>query len=298
LGGGLFAVLIFWRYIARPFSIFDFSSLLSSGASSWVQDVIYLVLLAVCSYVLGHLVSYQSSYFIEGFVERTLGKFSKIVEVNTAHDSKRVHSLKKEIRRNIRARLLLWIRVPLAGWRIPIPRIFPTIVHVPMLPWYGFVYFYGFFDFADTRLPARMLNHAKLLMKSEFGDLEFDETKQWFRWVEYYTSYNRPVAASSMYNYLTISGLMRSLSYLFLISIWLEIAYLIAKCATGFDPVSHGPGSWLGWGLYFFVLYTAYITTATSYCKFFRRYVEEAVMGYLLEGDHSRSRAATGPKAA
>jgi hypothetical protein len=289
LGGGLFAVLIFWRYVARPFSIFDFSSLVSNGTSTWVQDVIYLVLLGVCSYVLGHLVSYQSSYFIEGFVERTLGKFSKIVEINTAHESKRLRSLKSEIRSNLKTRLLMWFRIPLTRLRVPVPKIFPTIIHLPMLPWYALVYFFGFFDFADTRLPARMLDRAKQLMKSELTDFDFDENKQWFRWIEYYTSYNRPVAASSMYNYLTISGLMRSLSYLFLVSIWLEFAYLIAKLTYNFDRVSHGAGNAVGWLLYFFVLYTAYITTATSYCKFFRRYVEEAIMGFLLEGSHSRS---------
>jgi hypothetical protein len=162
-----------------------------------------------------------------------------------------------------------------------------------MLPWYGFVYIAGFFDFVDTRLPARMLSRAKQLMKADLSEFDFDENKQWFRWIEYYTSYNRPVAASSMYNYLTISGLMRSLSYLFLISIWLEFMYLIAKLGFDSDRVSHGANDAFGWLLYFFVLYVAYITTATSYCKFFRRYVEEAIMGYLLEGSHTLSRVAT-----
>lgn len=285
LGGGLFAILVFWRYVARPFEIFDFSSLVSAGQPSWVESVVYLLLLAVCAYVLGHLVSYQSSFFIEGFIERTLGKFSRIVEVTTVDRADRLRAVREEIRSNISTCLLGRVPLPFTSRTFRIPKPLPTFLHLPMLPWYGLVYLFGLFDFADTRLPQRMLNRAKQEMKTRLSEFDFDDGRQWFRWVEYYSAYNRPTAAASMYNYLVISGLMRSLSYLFLIAIWLEIGFLALRYFAGEAFISHGrDGGWIGWSLYFFVLYTAFITTTTSYCKFFRRYVEEAVMGFLLEG--------------
>lgn len=89
LGGGLFAILILWKYVGWPFQIFDFSSFLSTDNRSWVEDVVFLLLMGVCSYVLGHMISYQSSYFIEGFIEKSLGKFSKVVEITTVDRSLR-----------------------------------------------------------------------------------------------------------------------------------------------------------------------------------------------------------------
>ncbi len=86
-----------------------------------------------------------------------------------------------------------------------------------------------------------------------------------------------------MYNYLVIFGFMRSLAYIFLIFIWLEILHLIFSPYLPGVTISHGPGGIIGITLYFLVLYVAYVTTVTSYCKFFRRYIEEAAMGYLLE---------------
>jgi hypothetical protein len=229
------------------------------------------------------LVSYQSSYFIEGFVERTLGKFSRLIELTTVEKPDRSRTIKREIWENVKTNLFVYPAVPWLKWKIPVPRFFPTIVHLPVMPWYAIVLLANLFDFADTRLPSRMMDFLKQEVKECFPEFGTDSNRQWFRWVEYYTSYNRPVAASSMYNYLVIFGFMRSLAYLFLIAIWLEIGHLAWRIYSGHALVSHGPGGPLGWVLYFLVLYVAYVTTVTSYCKFFRRYVEEAVMGFLLE---------------
>jgi hypothetical protein len=281
-GGGLFAILIFWKYIALPLHIFDFSNIAASTSLSLVQDVTYLLILGVCAYVLGHLVSYQSSYFIEGFIERTLGKFSKLIEITTVDASKRSKKLKNEIWTNTKDRLFFRSRIPFVNRTVPIPWFLPTFFHLPVMPWYAFVLLSNLFDFADTRLPSRMVTRVKSEVIRCFPEVGTQD-RQWFRWVEYYTAYNRPVAAASMYNYLVIFGLMRSLSYLFLLAIWLQIAHLAWAYYSGQSLISHGPNGAIGWALYFLVLYVAYITTVTSYCKFFRRYIEEAIMGFLLE---------------
>lgn len=289
LGGGLFCILILWRYIAKPLGIFDFSDIVSAGPHSWVTDVIYLLLIGVCSYVLGHLISYQSSFFIEGFLQRTLGKFSEVVEATTVTPDKRGPTLRAKIRQNIAANFSFTFGIPGTSIRLPkIPILF--LAHLPVFPWYIVVTLLGLFNFVDTRLPARMFAHLKERMETDFGSLGYEAGGQWFRWVEYYTAYNRFVAASSMYNYLVIFGFMRSLSYIFLICIWFEIGHLILAGYLPGEPLSHGPGGIIGIILYFVVLYVAYITTVTSYCKFFRRYIEEAAMGYILEDAKSEGR--------
>lgn len=283
LGGGLFSLLVFWRYVGRPFRIFDFSSLVADSSNGWTQDVIYLALLLVFAYVLGHLISYQSSYFIEGLVERSLGRFSRVVEITTVNPTARADALRAEIRKNICRNAFRYWNVPGFFRYIPFPRLV-TLVHFPLLPWYALVYALGLFEFANTRIPARMLEGARATLKERFPETTFDDGRQWFRWMEYFTNYNRPIAAASMYNYLVISGLMRSLSYALLIAIWFEWGYLICSLVTDTERVTHGEGGWTGLTLYFLAVYAAYITTLTSYCKFFRRYVEEAIMGFFLEG--------------
>lgn len=284
LGGGLFALLVLWKYIALPFHIFDFSSVAASTPKSWAVEVVYLLVLSVCAYVLGHLVSYQSSYFIEGFIERTLGKFSRLVEITTVPPSDHSRALKREIWANIKDNLFYRCSLPVIGWKITAPRIFPTIMHLPVMPWYAFAIFANLLDFTDTRLPSRMVSYLKKEIPRHFPEVGKGNDRQWFRWIEYYTNYNRRVASANMYNYLVISGFMRSLSYLFLIAIWLEIFHLLFRLYAGQAMISHGHGGPIGWILYFLVLYVAYVSTVTSYCKFFRRYVEEAIMGFLLEG--------------
>jgi hypothetical protein len=101
------------------------------------------------------------------------------------------------------------------------------LFHGPVQGWYYVVRAKGYFAFADTRLPTRMFDHLDRKLAYFFGDVNTKYNRQWFRWVEYYTNYNAPVARSSMYNYLVISGLMRSLSFLLLGAIWLEIIHAI-----------------------------------------------------------------------
>jgi hypothetical protein len=53
-------------------------------------------------------------------------------------------------------------------------------------------------------------------------------------------------------------------------------------CRGGY-LVTHGTGGITGVVAYFGVLFCAYVCALTRYFKFYRRYVEEAVMGFLLE---------------
>lgn len=293
LGGGLFALMICWRYIIEPFSIFDFSQFTDDPeAVGWFVQATFILLLGFIAYVVGHLVAYLSSYFIEGFLTKTLGKFSETVKISTCHPNNLNKRLRAQIRRNVRSNFG-WhkINIPLTSISAPIgmQNFLVWIFHAPMQLWYRFVYWRGYFRFADTRLPTRMFDHLDIKMTFYFGNVNTKYRRQWFRWVEYYTNYNAPVARASMYNYLTISGLMRSLSFSFLCALWFEIIHLAVfvfrSCAFPTDEalITHGDHGLIGFLAYTFVIVVAYICTVTSYFKFFRRYVEEAVMGFLLE---------------
>lgn len=287
LGGGLFALLICWRYVISPFEIFDLSGFPIAASASWTTQLVLVVLLGVIAYIGGHLVAYLASYFVEGFLNKTLGKFSEVVKLATASQETFEAGLKERIE---------LCRKTNFGWepighskkffghlRIRKKNFLIWMLHLPLRPWYWAVNYYGFFSFADTRIPSRMFEHLDVKLKFFFGDVDTQSKRQWFRWVEYYTSYNAPVAAASMYNYLVISGFMRSLAFLFLITIWMEIFHLLYSLGVGEATITHGPGGLLGWSLYGVVLIGGYICALTSYFKFYRRYIEEAIMGFVLE---------------
>lgn len=269
LGGGLFAMLICWRYVVQPFRIFDLSFLVDVSDAGWVQQLMLLILLGVLSYVIGRLVSYLSSHFIEGFVNRTLGSFSSIVKLSTK-DRRSFDSEFKTIIDHNRRENLSWKKSFLI-W----------IFHSPFFPWYIVVKRLTLFNCLDTRLPARMLTELDMKLSAFFKDVSTSDDRQWFRWVEYYTTYNAPVSASCMYNYLVISGFMRSISFLLLSALWLE-GFHLALSVLGEQAIHKGK-EWWDWLVYAGVLIAGYICALTSYLKFYRRYVEEAVMGFLLE---------------
>lgn len=286
LGGGLFSLLVAWRYIAEPFDIFDLSSLRVAADESWASQLILIVLLGVLSYVVGHLVSYLSSHFIEGFITRTIGSFSSVVQLATQNRDKFNADLVGQIDAN-RKKNFAWSRhlfnVPLTKISVKWKRgALVALFHVPMVPWYAAVRWLRLFNCLDTRLPARMFPALDKKLNKYFESVTTGGEKQWFRWVEYCTHFNTSVASAGMYNYLVISGLMRSLSFLLLAAIWAEIFHLLLWWWAG-APKLHVGKEWTDWFVYGGVLIIGYVCALTAYLKFYRRYVEEAVMGFLFE---------------
>jgi hypothetical protein len=272
LGGGLFTLLLAWRYIVEPFDIFDLSFLTDVTGASWTSQVMLIVVLGVLSYVAGHLISYLSSHFIQGFADRTLGTFSSIIKLATLPREQFDERLAKQIDLNWKESFSLF---PARGWLI-------VLFHIPMIFWYFPVKWLCLFNCLDTRIPARMFDSLDEKMKKHFKGVSLENEKQWFRWVEYYTSYNAPIAASSMYNYLVISGLMRSLAFLLLGAMWAEIFHIVLWKLEDIQRLHVGKDA-IHWIFYGGALVIGYVCALTAYLKFYRRYVEEAVMGFLLE---------------
>lgn len=271
LGGGFFALLVAWRYLVVPFNIFDLTGLVGEHApEGWTTQVVFIVLLGILSYTSGHLVSYLSSHFVEGFLNKVIGSFSQIVRLSTKPSEKFKEALREQINENLKANFTL-------------PKgAFLWLVHAPLGLWYGALIQFGLFDSLDTRLPRRMMRKLDDKLKAYFPEVRPKKAKQWFRWVEYQSNYNAPIASASMYNYLVISGFMRSIAFILLGAIWLELAHFFYFAITG-DAKIHDERGLLHWGAYGLVLYVGYICAITAYTKFYRRYVEEAILGFLFE---------------
>lgn len=271
LGGGFFALLIAWRYLVVPFEIFDLSGLTGEKAhDGWTTQIVLIVLLGILSYTAGHLISYLSSHFVEGFLNKVIGSFSEVIRLSTKPRTKFNEGLRERIKANLDSNFT-WRK----GWVL-------WVAHAPIGLWYGALIQFDLFDSLDTRLPGRMMRKLDKKLKVYFPEVRPKKAKQWFRWVEYYSNYNAPTASASMYNYLVISGFMRSIAFILLLAIWFELAHFAYYAVEG-DAKIHVDKGLLHWGAYASVLYVGYICAITAYTKFYRRYVEEAILGFLFE---------------
>lgn len=237
----------------------------------WVGQLVFFILLLVLAYTTGHLVAYAASHIVEGFVKKTLGSFSEIVILST------------EKREDFEIRLVESVIQNKKKYFKGARGSLTWLAHAPFGLWYWIFLQFSLFNSVDTRIPRRMMEQLEGKLQAQFdGGVSTKNKNQWFRWVEYSASYNCPRASASMYNYLVISGFMRSVSFLFLVAAWAEIAHLLyAGFAEGW--VIHSNSKEWGWLLNFGGITVGFLCSITAYVKFFRRYVEEAILGYLLE---------------
>lgn len=269
-GGGLLSLLLIYWYIFSPIEFADLGHIAPWIKRSVTHQIIFALITAALAYLSGHLVAYMASHFIEGFINKTCGSFSQIILLSTREFTRFRSDLNKQIDINLRANLG-WTKSPLV-W----------LAHVPFAPWYFFVKRFGLFESLDTRLPKSMVSELERRVQGLFPNITINSRRQWFRWVEYYTYYNAPVAAASMYNYLIISGFMRTVAMIMLFGVWGELAHA-AYATTSDGWIIHRGSGIYGTAAYIFAFAVGYVCALTAYVKFYRRYVEEAIMGFILE---------------
>ncbi len=91
-----------------------------------------------------------------------------------------------------------------------------------------------------------------------------------------------------MYNYLVISGIFRSLSFLFLACLWMQFYYAAHGFLHNDMPVKAllSDEVTVGYQLIAFsLLYVVLGFSLASYMKFSRRYAEEAIFAFVLAED-------------
>lgn len=273
-GGALFATPFVHRYLLEPLNASFPAYKIKLGTELATQTLSILCLL-FSLYIVGHIMAYVSSQFIEKAVDRIFGKVSSAILISSASSANN---------RNEAIRALIYDRVRRIKEQSSITvSVIRALFHVPMFPWYAVIFFAGFFGYYDTRVPHQTIVKMKDLYKFRIGDDAVNINTKWFKSVEYYVINRCPDAISRMYNYLIISGLFRSLSLIFLCSSWMIMYFLMHYAWDGkwlIKPL-FGKSFW-GIGLIEYILISiTYVFCLFSYQKFQRRYAEEAIFAFV-----------------
>jgi hypothetical protein len=229
-------------------------------------------------YVAGHILAYSASEFIEKVADRIFGKVSSAIIVSC-------HSTATT--RNDLIRALIFQRIStIRKENALLPTIVRFAFHIPALPLYALTFGFGFFGYYDTRVPKSTLMFAsrKLAETPEVGDRISLRTK-WYKPLEYYVINRCPEAVPRMYNYLVIAGLFRTLTMVFLLSLWAQIYFAVHFCIHGDWLLKPPIGAVTAHPMIveFLLISVAFNFSLFSFLKFQRRYAEEAIFAFAFE---------------
>lgn len=215
------------------------------------------------SYVVGHVISYLSAYFVEGLVTHHFGypSFHLMASDETDRDTYIENRRKKHT--FCKSPLIYIVLLPVVIFQ----RFFLQIIRAELKPLIEPIR-----DKIRTRFARSEIGGKELCVK---------KNEAWFRLIEATIKNNFPEADYRMYNYVVIYGFVRSFCLIFNIISWgLFIIFLIC---TG----SH----LLGWELkdnyHFFVpIFYCGVSICVSFIlylafiKFFRRYSQETLEAF------------------
>lgn len=283
-GCGLFFVPFLNRYIVEPFQL-GWPTFRILGTQSVTTEIISALSLLMFVYIIGHMLAYLSSQIIEKAIDTFLGKVSTaIVFLTIGRAGTRNAKIRKHIVHRFRS---------ISKNRAIPASVFRGLFHLPAIPSYLVTAFFGIFGYFNSRLSIHVVVAlSRKIKKLGIPRLRVSPNVPWYKPVEYYVINRIPEAVPRMYNYLVIGGLFRSLSFVFLISMWLLLAH-VALWWLGTDwrikPLGGMPES-KSVLLEFAVLQALFVFSLFSYIKFQRRYAEEAVFAFLFEkGEPSQS---------
>lgn len=279
-GCGLFALPFVKHYYLDPMGL-RFPNFQFEIGLSFANTVISTLALLFSVYIVGHIIAYISSQFIEKTMDSFLGKTSTIVLLSAeAPPAYRNKIVRRQIAVRSKGAFQKSSRVASVG---------RALFHLPVIPFYVVIVWLGIFGFYASRVPPAVLSAVRSkAKKANLKNSEVAESVPWFKAVEGYVINNYPTATARMYNYLVISGLFRSVSFIFLASLWFEMAFLVYRLFSGhvligiFMSDADGIAEQV-WA--YLVLALIYIFSLFSYLKFQRRYVEEAMFAFALTNE-------------
>lgn len=274
-GAGLFLIPFVNRYIVEPMAA-KWPNFEIEVGSKIAKEATSILSLLFFIYIVGHILAYLSSQVIEKSADRILGKISTSIIISSIAQSKN---------RNSAIRAIIYNR--LSSIRRE-NALFTTIVrllyHVPALPLYAATFALGSFGYYDTRIPASTLRSArKIFAQNDRLSGEISLKSKWYKQLEYYAINKHPEAVPRMYNYLVISGLFRSLSFIFLTCCWLIIYYQVHYLIHGdwlLKPIAGFKDGHVAL-LEYLAMLTLYAFCLFSYLKFQRRYAEETIFAFV-----------------
>jgi len=243
-----------------------------------MSEIVSGLCLLFTIYILGHILAYSSSQFIEKLTDRLLGKISTAILIS---------SWARPKARNEWIRAIIYDRTStIKEDRAIFSTIIRTLVHLPALPAYFAIYVLGVFGYYNTRVPYSVIQAARRKLPDiGLGDLPLSVRSPWFKPLEYYVINRIPAATARMYNYLVIGGLFRTLCIIFLFSLWAQIYYFVHFISDRdwFVQPMMGDGSKYSAIMEYGLTIVSYVFCLFSYLKFQRRYAEEAIFAFVFE---------------
>ena len=211
------------------------------------------------SYVVGHVISYLSAYFVEGLVTHHFGYPSFHLMASDETDKlKYIENHRKK--HNFCNSSLIYIA------------LFPVVI-------FHKIFFYKIINAQLKPLIEPIRDKIRTrFARSEIGGKELcvKKNEEWFRVIEATIKNNFPEADYRMYNYVVIYGFVRSFCLIFNIISW--FLFIIFLYYAVFSDSSMG---------HIWVIITAFLIGATVSCilylafiKFFRRYSQETLEAF------------------
>ena len=279
-GCGLFALPFLFHYLGKPaISALNFDFGLQPP---FVASLVSALALLFSVYILGHIIAYASSQFIEKAMDLYFGKTSSVVLMAATASSA---SLNADFRAQLKgSRERIFTK---SAWLSGVGR---SVAHLPVWLAYLAIYLCGVFGFYRTRVTKEVIAAAEKKFKTlPVSGVDIAKDQKWFKSLEAYVMNNHPVATARMYNYLVISGLFRSMCLIFLSALWFEFVYTIIRCSGYNCPpglLMLGGATWLDQVKSYSLLTIVYLFSLFSYLKFQRRYVEDAIFAFVFTKDN------------
>jgi hypothetical protein len=152
----------------------------------------------------------------------------------------------------------------------------PLVVTVWMLVCFSFT------TVLLKRMPQSMIDMLEQRFEVLSGrKIDFDKSREWFRFIAAYVVNNNPVAFLRMYNYLTMYGMLRNMTFVFVLGFWVYLVLYLSSidviwCPQGLQLLSRP------WQLGASVLNAVFgAATFCAYIKFYRRYSEEGIHAFV-----------------
>jgi hypothetical protein len=274
-GCGLFSLPLAFHYFVEPLG-YRFPRFSFEIGIPIADTLISTLSLLFSVYILGHVLAYIGSVFVEKTIDSFFGKVSSAILISGASGRGRRSEIvsawlydrfRNSFRRGRRAQ-----------------SSFRLFVHLPVLPLYALVLWLGGFDYYRSRIPYSIISRTREKL-AKLGLEAVGLRRAWYKPVEHIVMNNLPVATARMYNYLVISGVFRTVSVLLLGAIWMETYYAIHWLFDGhylIKPLMHDQSTPMSHFLPFMLLYATFGFSIASYMKFSRRYAEEAVFAFAL----------------
>ena len=274
-GCGLFALPLIKHYIMEPTGL-RFPSFTFDIGIDIAGSAISVLSLLFSVYLLGHIISYCSSLIIEKAINTYFGKTSSAILLSSWSQSKDRPELRDAWRASRRRRAFQ------KGRRTQ--NFLRTIAVTPAIPLVWIVNLTGGFDFYHSRIPRSVIFRARQkLVSMGYGPAGLHDP--WYKPLEHVVINRYPATTARMYNYLVISGIFRSLSFLFLACLWMQFYYAAHGFIHDDMPVKALLSDEVTIGYQFIAFSLLYVVlgfSLASYMKFARRYAEEAIFAFVL----------------